>query len=1323
MTAYRFEVLGPPRLTAGGDERLPRRKKELSLLAAVALRGRPVTRAWLATAFWGDRNEERARHSLRQTLVRLKEALPGGVVVDAEQVSLAPGAVEVDAAAFEADVSAGRWAAAVERWRGEPLEGCDGAGSAEFAAWLDAERARLGALHAAALRRLADDALAGARWGEAAEWAERWSHARPLDADAGAAWVRALSLAGRAEQAAARHAELTARWRDAFEGELPAGWEALGESLARTRPLSAPAAADAPPSASLRTPERVGWGDEFAALRNAWSQAAGGVGVASVVEGEPGSGRTRLCADFAAAVAERGAAWTCAAHGRGAAAAGPWSAARELLAGLERTPGLGGAADWALAETARLVPALRERFRSLPPASGDDAVLPDAVARVLADVAAEVPVLVQADDVGEADECSRRLLLALARRPPEGVMVLLAGRPGELDVPGALRVTLRPLSSGETEALVAGMLDLPPEDRARLAAHVHRESAGNPGRAVDLLRALADEGTLSRGADGGWALSAAELEARAPAALADEWAFVARAAELQRLEAALDAAVDGAGRVSWIAGEAGIGKTALLRELGRRARRRHPAVLVAFGECDAYAGPGSPYLPFRELWRAVRQAEPAAAEGPDPFAPSAAGGSIDERCTDAFRRVAALRPLLLVVDDGQWADAASAGLLFHLSRRIGDVPVLLVTAFRDNDVAAAGGRHPLAGVVAEWERLFGGAGIGLRPLRDPDGARLVDALLDGGADGLSAGFRDALLRHTEGHPLFVVEAVRDLQARGVIAKGDDGRWTDAGSAEWSALPARVEGVIGERIRRLDAEQRRLLAVAAVEGEVFTAEAAAAVLEVPPREVARRLGELDRAHRLVAPHGLRRVAAGTASEYRFRHSLFHRHAATLADAAERRYLHADVGAALERLYGEGSAEAAPRLARHFSEAHDDTRAALYLHLAGAAAAQAGAPDTASELFARALEHAARAGDVDAQARIREAAADVRAAGDPAAADEEYRALLGSTDDPRTRIRLLRKQGDARQARQEMEPALEAYQAAEAALFQAPEWESADFAEWAQLQVGRARALLLLGRMDELQELVRAVKDGVERYGRPGERTAVLATLLRELSRRERLFGLDALVAACRKFAAEAEGPGRLREQAGAEFTIGFTQLWRGRLDDAEAHFAASLQVAREGDETWRQVLCCTYLGLVRRLRNDVGGATEWTRRARDLGELTRGAAGMVHANAAWAALRSGASRRSAADASAALGQWSGVSPVYPFQWAARWPLLALALADGHDADAIGHARAMLDPGQHPLPDPICRPLTVAVESWDRGDADAARGNLEAAVDVAREGGYI
>src|SRR6185295_11757364 len=111
---------------------------------------------------------------------------------------------------------------------------------------------------------------------------------------------------------------------------------------------------------------------------------------------------------------------------------------------------------------------------------------------------------------------------------------------------------------------------------------------------------------------------------------------------------------------------------------------------------------------------------------------------------------------------------------------------------------------------------------------------------------------------------------------------------------------------------------------------------------------------------------------------------------------------------------------------------------------------------------------------------------------------------------TRARLLRKLGDAWQAERAMEPALAAYARARDALFETPEWEGGDFGEWARLEVGWAQALLGAGRFGELKALVQGAAERVERYGTPGQRTFVLMALLRELSRREHVLALDALV---------------------------------------------------------------------------------------------------------------------------------------------------------------------------------------------------------------------
>lgn len=92
---------------------------------------------------------------------------------------------------------------------------------------------------------------------------------------------------------------------------------------------------------------------------------------------------------------------------------------------------------------------------------------------------------------------------------------------------------------------------------------------------------------------------------------------------------------------------------------------------------------------------------------------------------------------------------------------------------------------------------------------------LVDALLDAEPNRLDAAFRQALHEHTGGHPLFVVELLRDLQSDGGLNQNRVGEWIVGPSLNWSALPDRIEGIIAVRMDRLDAEERQLLTTASV----------------------------------------------------------------------------------------------------------------------------------------------------------------------------------------------------------------------------------------------------------------------------------------------------------------------------------------------------------------------------------------------------------------------------------------------------------------------------------------------------------------------------
>jgi adenylate cyclase len=497
--------------------------------------------------------------------------------------------------------------------------------------------------------------------------------------------------------------------------------------------------------------------------------------------------------------------------------------------------------------------------------------------------------------------------------------------------------------------------------------------------------------------------------------------FVARKKELERLDDFLGKAINGKGQVCFVTGEAGSGKTALMTEFTRRAQEKYKGLLVAVGQSDAQTGIGDPYLPFREILgqltgdvggqlargtitegnanrlmdfikfscRAIVDVGPdligifvpaaglltrvgafiadeagilerISEQSEERTIPDSSGleqSHIFEQYTNVLITLAAQKPLILVLDDLQWADSASIALLFRLGRRIGDCRILVVGSYRPEEVALqrAGERHPLEKVLAEFKRYYGDIYIHLDQIGEIERATFVDAYLKTEPNRLSEEFCRALYQHTGGHALFTIELLRDLQYRGDIVKDSDGYWVEGPELEWSVLPARVEGVIEERIGRLGEELREALTVASTEGEDFTAEVVARVQSLDVRRFVRNLsGELEKKHRLVIAQGLRRMDSQNLSLYRFQHNLFQRYLYNQLDEAERAYLHGDVGSVLEELYGDQVDEIAVQLARHFQEAGNSVKARLYLQRAGELAAMRYANEEAVMYLSQALE---------------------------------------------------------------------------------------------------------------------------------------------------------------------------------------------------------------------------------------------------------------------------------------------------------------------------------------------------------------------------------
>jgi peptide/nickel transport system substrate-binding protein len=497
---------------------------------------------------------------------------------------------------------------------------------------------------------------------------------------------------------------------------------------------------------------------------------------------------------------------------------------------------------------------------------------------------------------------------------------------------------------------------------------------------------------------------------------AERLRLVGRDEELARLNAHRHASLGGDGRVVFVTGEAGQGKSALVTSFADTAQLESPDLVVARGAGTAVGGYGDPYLAFRDVFRtlvadphstwyapyvtteqaaslwsfAPRVAQMIDAAGPhllDVVVPAdtvrdrlgSGTGPVDlpqpsrdhvvAEVTDVLTALAAERPILIILDDMQWADTGSAELLFHLSRRVTSSRLLVVCAYRSSETAANGpAGEALRRALAETRRHVPDARIDLDHL-DPAAERaLCDALLDLELPDLNVDVHDEVFRRTRGHPLFVEELIRELKARGDLVRRSDGSWAGRDGLDWNHVPARVAAVIEQRLDRLEPDEQTLLEAAAVEGEHFTLEAAARVAGVAEPLATRLLAKhLDRTHGLVQETETVRPRDNALTRYSFRHMLFQRFIyEALSDGARKR-LHGRLAVELERLHAADVESVVPQLAHHYAIAGDAAHAVPYLIRAGDRARLLCVRDEAIDLYERAVRFLRQQGDRERLAR--------------------------------------------------------------------------------------------------------------------------------------------------------------------------------------------------------------------------------------------------------------------------------------------------------------------------------------------------------------------
>ncbi len=447
---------------------------------------------------------------------------------------------------------------------------------------------------------------------------------------------------------------------------------------------------------------------------------------------------------------------------------------------------------------------------------------------------------------------------------------------------------------------------------------------------------------------------------------------IGREVETERLEEALQRTVAGDGRqVVLLAGEAGVGKTTLATQMASSAYDAGSVVLL--GRCEEDLG--APYAPFVEaLSYYVAHADPLELEsharvhggelsrivpglrrrlGDVP--PPLSSDSETERyvlygaVAGLLEQVAAARPVVLVLDDLQWADKQTLQMLRHVITNTTSARLLILATLRDTELTPT---HPLFDLMAALRREIGVSRVDLPGL---DGAGVL-AFMEATAGYYPLGPQaDDLARtlhlETDGNPFFVGEILRHLVETGAILQDDAGHWTAAPGVSTDSvdLPTSVREILVARVARLGEPVERILAAASVIGRDFDLDLLSLVTELDEDDL---IDELEQATTVALVDEVPDVA----SRYSFRHALIQRSLYQEIGPTRRSRLHRTVAEGIEALCGDDVTPRVSELAHHWLSATlpVNERAVHYAQRAGEVALDALAPDEALRHFNQALQ---------------------------------------------------------------------------------------------------------------------------------------------------------------------------------------------------------------------------------------------------------------------------------------------------------------------------------------------------------------------------------
>jgi DNA-binding SARP family transcriptional activator len=408
--------------------------------------------------------------------------------------------------------------------------------------------------------------------------------------------------------------------------------------------------------------------------------------------------------------------------------------------------------------------------------------------------------------------------------------------------------------------------------------------------------------------------------------------LIGRNPEIARITDAFKRVAAGDGReIVLVSGEAGIGKTTLVAEAARIAAESGACVLL--GRCDEEMG--APYRPFTEALNAwvvngpesllvshietygseLSSMVPALGRRFGDLPPSQSVDPDTQRyllfgsVVGLMVRIATDRPVVLVLDDLQWADKASLQLLRHLIASSEPMSLLIVGTLRSSELSTA---HPLSDTLAALWRETGVSRIELGGLDDTGVLAFMEAAAGHALDDAGTDLAHAVYRETDGNPFFVGEVLRQLTESGAVYQDSTGRWIATADLEAMILPDSLRQVIGSRVANLGESARQVLPLASVIGREFDLDVLARVTERSEEEL---LDVLDAA----ATVALVEEVSDALGRYSFSHALIQHTLYQDLGPTRRARAHRQVAEAIEAISGVDASERVAELAHHWFSA--------------------------------------------------------------------------------------------------------------------------------------------------------------------------------------------------------------------------------------------------------------------------------------------------------------------------------------------------------------------------------------------------------------------